>query len=169
MFVVPQHLIPLHGTKQELRKCVLNWFELVFTILWKPSDILVRFCNLRLLKKMDRDSSRLRRLMAVASTCRVKMDRRGKDPAAWFSQHEPASLFPTLGSHYKAPAPHKHCLSNALHYHVSSKTRGVRVTEGCHEAEMFPVCSVGRGETWAPDGTWQLISFLCQKWSFLLC
>lgn len=90
---------------------------------------------------MDRDSSRLRRLMAVASTCRVKMDRRGKDPAAWFSQHEPASLFPTLGSHYKAPAPHKHCLSNAPHYHVSSKTRGVRVTEGCHEAEMFPVCS----------------------------
>lgn len=79
--------------------------------------------------------------MAAASTCQLEMDRRGKDPAARISQREPASLFPTLGSHYKAPALHTHTLSNVLRYHVSSKTRGVRVTEGCHEAEMFSVCS----------------------------
>lgn len=44
----------------------------------------------------------------------------------------------------KPPASYKHCLSKALGYHVSSETQGVRVTGGCHEAEMFSVCSEER-------------------------
>lgn len=72
---------------------------------------------------MDRDSSRLRRLMAAASTCQVEMDRWEKDPAAQISQCEPASLFPTLGSHYKAPAPHKQCLTCSVI--MSAERRGV--------------------------------------------
>lgn len=44
----------------------------------------------------------------------------------------------------KPPASHKHCLSHTHSYHVRSETLSIRVTGGCHEAEMFSVCSEER-------------------------
>ena len=105
------------------------------------SDPEVEFCSSRLYEQwtglLDQEG-----LLLSHQPPGQEMDRRGKDPASWISQPQPAPPHPSLGdSTTKLPALHKHCLSHTLSYHVSRETWGIRVTGGCHEAEMFSVCS----------------------------
>lgn len=121
---------------------------------------------------MEYDSPRLKRLVAASSTCRAGDGQRRKKTRPPNPSLPPSSW--RCDSSTEPPASHRNCLSHALGYHVSSETRGIRVMGLSWGWNVFSVLrrkvllGVGREGTQAPDGAWQLISFLCQKSSSLL-
>lgn len=115
---------------------------------WKASDMLMGFCSLRLLKKMDRDSSRLRRLMAAASTCQVKMDRRGKT-------QQPGSPSMSLPPSFQ---PWDRTTKRQHHTNTVCLTRSIIMSVARHG------CQSDRGLSWGWNVFCLLGRKVCWRW-----
>lgn len=172
-FIGLQHLTPLHDTQQELSKCVLTWVELVFTEnhrIWKQSFVAQDSLN------MDWGSPPLRRLVAAASAYGAGDRQKRKRSSIPDLPQLTCPPHPSPGIPLQSRQHHRNAVCLMCLVIMSVVRHRVSEWRGLSWGwDVFcllrrkVLLEVGRGEIQAPDGGWLLISFLCQKWSSLLC